>query len=59
MAHSYSHLYGLPDDGAAILYRIWPLGASDMALFKFTKAILAGRASMYITTVKCTVTLLH
>lgn len=58
MAHSYSHLYGLPTTGLRFFTVYGPWGRPDMALFKFTKAILAGRASMYITTVKCTVTLL-
>ncbi len=42
MAHSYSHLYGLPTTGLRFftVYGRW--GRPDMALFLFTKAILAG-----------------
>ncbi|CDN17312.1 MAG: NAD-dependent epimerase [Richelia sp.] len=42
MAHTYSHLYGLPTTGLRFftVYGIW--GRPDMAYFKFTKAILAG-----------------
>jgi len=43
MAHSYAHLYGLPCTGLRFLHRLWPLGRPDMALFKFTEGILAGR----------------
>ena len=40
MAHSYSHLYNLPTTGLRIFTVYGPWGRPDMALFKFTKAIL-------------------
>jgi len=43
MAHSYSHLYGLPTTGLRFFTVYGPWGRPDMAYFKFTKAILAGR----------------
>jgi UDP-glucuronate 4-epimerase len=43
MAHSYSHLYGLPTTGLRFFTVYGPWGRPDMALFKFTEAILAGR----------------
>ena len=42
MAHSYSHLYNLPMTGLRFFTVYGPWGRPDMALFKFTKAILAG-----------------
>ncbi|MFM7449781.1 MAG: NAD-dependent epimerase [Leptolyngbyaceae cyanobacterium] len=42
MAHSYSHLYGLPTTGLRFFSVYGPWGRPDMALFLFTKAILAG-----------------
>ena len=42
MAHTYSHLYNLPTTGLRFLTVYGPWGRPDMALFKFTKAILAG-----------------
>ena len=42
MAHSYSHLFGLPATGLRFFTVYGPWGRPDMALFKFTKAILAG-----------------
>jgi UDP-glucuronate 4-epimerase len=42
MAHSYSHLYGLPTTGLRFFTVYGPWGRPDMALFKFTKAMLAG-----------------
>lgn len=42
MAHSYSHLYALPTTGLRFFTVYGPWGRPDMALFKFTKAILAG-----------------
>ena len=42
MAHSYSHLYGLPTTGLRFFTVYGPWGRPDMALFKFTKAILSG-----------------
>jgi len=42
MAHSYAHLFGLPTTGLRFFTVYGPWGRPDMALFKFTKAILAG-----------------
>lgn len=42
MAHAYSHLYGLPATGLRFFTVYGPWGRPDMALFKFTRAILAG-----------------
>ena len=42
MAHSYSHLYGLPTTGLRFFTVYGPWGRPDMAYFKFTKAILEG-----------------
>lgn len=42
MAHTYSNLYGLPTTGLRFFTVYGPWGRPDMALFKFTKAILAG-----------------
>jgi UDP-glucuronate 4-epimerase len=42
MAHTYSHLYGLPSTGLRFFTVYGPWGRPDMALFKFTRAILAG-----------------
>ena len=41
MAHSYSHLYGLPTTGLRFFTVYGPWGRPDMAYFLFTKAILA------------------
>lgn len=43
MAHTYSHLYGLPTTGLRFFTVYGPWGRPDMALFLFTQAILAGR----------------
>lgn len=43
MAHTYSHLYGLPTTGLRFFTVYGPWGRPDMALFLFTKAILEGR----------------
>ena len=40
MAHTYSHLYGLPTTGLRFFTVYGPWGRPDMALFKFTRAIL-------------------
>jgi len=40
MTHSYSHLYGIPATGLRFFTVYGPWGRPDMALFKFTKAIL-------------------
>jgi len=42
MAHTYSHLYNLPTTGLRFFTVYGPWGRPDMALFKFTRAILAG-----------------
>ena len=42
MAHTYSHLYNLPTTGLRFFTVYGPWGRPDMALFKFTKAILEG-----------------
>jgi UDP-glucuronate 4-epimerase len=42
MAHSYSSLYALPTTGLRFFTVYGPWGRPDMALFKFTKSILAG-----------------
>lgn len=44
MAHSYSSLYNLPTTGLRFFTVYGPWGRPDMALFKFTKAIMAGEA---------------
>ncbi|WP_332769823.1 NAD-dependent epimerase [Phenylobacterium sp.] len=43
MAHSYAHLFGVPATGFRFFTVYGPWGRPDMALFKFTEAILAGR----------------
>ena len=43
MAHTYSHLYGLPTTGLRFFTVYGPWGRPDMALFLFTKRILAGQ----------------
>ncbi len=43
MAHTYSHLYGLPTTGLRFFTVYGPWGRPDMALFLFTKAILDGQ----------------
>ncbi len=43
MAHTYSHLYGLPATGLRFFTVYGPWGRPDMAYFLFTKAILAGQ----------------
>jgi UDP-glucuronate 4-epimerase len=42
MAHTYSHLFGLPTTGLRFFTVYGPWGRPDMALFLFTKNILAG-----------------
>ena len=44
MSHTYSHLYGLPTTGLRFFTVYGPWGRPDMALFKFTKAIMNGDA---------------
>ena len=43
MAHTYSHLYGLPTTGLRFFTVYGPWGRPDMAPFLFTRAILAGK----------------
>lgn len=43
MAHAYANLYGLPVTGLRFFTVYGPFGRPDMALFLFTKAILAGQ----------------
>jgi UDP-glucuronate 4-epimerase len=43
MAHSYSHLFGLPTTGLRFFTVYGPWGRPDMALFKFTKNTLEGK----------------
>ncbi|MDA8494872.1 NAD-dependent epimerase [Kluyvera georgiana] len=43
MSHTYSHLYGLPTTGLRFFTVYGPWGRPDMALFKFTKAMLEGK----------------
>jgi UDP-glucuronate 4-epimerase len=43
MAHTYSHLFGLPTTGLRFFTVYGPWGRPDMAVFKFTKAILEGK----------------
>ena len=42
MAHAYAHLFGVPCTGLRFFTVYGPWGRPDMALFKFTKGILAG-----------------
>ena len=44
MAHSYSHLYGIPTTGLRFFTVYGPWGRPDMALIIFTRKILAGEA---------------
>lgn len=44
LAHTYSHLYKLPTTGLRFFTVYGPWGRPDMALFMFTKAILAGQS---------------
>jgi len=43
MAHTYSHLFGLPTTGLRFFTVYGPWGRPDMALFLFTRAILENR----------------
>lgn len=43
LAHSYSHLFGLPTTGLRFFTVYGPWGRPDMAMYIFTKAILEGR----------------
>jgi UDP-glucuronate 4-epimerase len=42
MSHTYSHLYNIPTTGLRFFTVYGPWGRPDMALFKFTKAMLSG-----------------
>ncbi|CAM8483034.1 NAD-dependent epimerase [Escherichia coli] len=44
MAHTYSHLYSIPTTGLRFFTVYGPWGRPDMALFKFTKAMLEGKS---------------
>lgn len=44
MAHTYSHLYGIPSTGLRFFTVYGPWGRPDMATYKFTQAIIEGRA---------------
>ena len=44
MAHSYAHLFAIPTTGLRFFTVYGPWGRPDMALFMFTKGILAGKA---------------
>ncbi|MCS5753120.1 NAD-dependent epimerase [Klebsiella pneumoniae subsp. pneumoniae] len=44
MAHTYSHLYSIPTTGLRFFTVYGPRGRPDMALFKFTKAMLEGKS---------------
>ncbi|AWH87109.1 NAD-dependent epimerase [Limnobaculum parvum] len=44
MSHTYSHLFNLPTTGLRFFTVYGPWGRPDMALFKFTKAIVEGRS---------------
>ncbi len=44
MAHSYSHLYGMPTTGLRFFTVYGPWGRPDMAYFLFTKAILSNKS---------------
>ena len=50
MAHSYSHIHGLPATGLRFFTVYGPWGRPDMALFRFTRNILAGEPSRSSTT---------
>ena len=50
MAHTYSHLYGLPTTGLRFFTVYGPWGRPDMAMLLFTEAILAGKPIRSSTT---------
>ncbi len=43
MSHTYSHLFGIPTTGLRFFTVYGPWGRPDMALFKFTQAIIEGK----------------
>ena len=53
MAHTYSHLYQLPTTGLRFFTVYGPWGRPDMALFIFTRRILAGEAIDVFNHGKC------
>ena len=55
MAHTYSHLYGLPATGLRFFTVYGPWGRHDMAPMLFAKAILAGEPIKVLTTARCSV----
>jgi len=57
MAHTYSHLYGLPTTGLRFFTVYGPWGRPDMALFKFTKLFLRGNRFKSSTTASIGATL--
>ncbi|MGV2340423.1 MAG UNVERIFIED_CONTAM: NAD-dependent epimerase/dehydratase family protein [Planctomycetaceae bacterium] len=56
MAHTYSHLFGLPTTGLRFFTVYGPWGRPDMAIWLFTEAILAGRRSTSSTLDACVAT---
>ncbi len=44
MAHTYSHLYGIPTSGLRFFTVYGPWGRPDMAYYKFAKSIMSGKA---------------
>lgn len=44
MSHTYSHLYNMPTTGLRFFTVYGPWGRPDMALFKFTKAMIEGKS---------------
>lgn len=59
MAHSYSHLYGLPTTGLRFFTVYGPWGVGYGAVQIHQGHIGGESIDVYITTVKCTVTLLY
>ena len=58
MAHSYSHLYNLPITVFRFFTVYGPWGRPDMAIFKFTKAMLKGK-KLTFTILEICVVILH
>ena len=57
MAHTYSHLYGVPCTGLRFFTVYGPWGRPDMAYFFLPKPFLKKNPSKFLTTVKCKETL--
>lgn len=53
MAHSYAHLYGIPCTGLRFFTVYGPWGRPDMAYYKFTQAILAGKEIELLERERC------